>query len=403
MAATITKVYRKDKMNDRGVAPVYIRLTKNRKTSYIATNLRLEAKYWDDVQKKVKSSYPNSAQANTYLNGLMFQVEAEALQEQTTNRQASVKAIKEKFTGDKSTSFFEVAQGLLGRYKSSKKISTHDTFKATVNKVREFAKSDKLTLQEIDIKFLGRFEQYLRNDLKNKPNTVHKDLKIMRRIFNTAYKLGLTEHNLNPFHRYELKTEKTVREHLTEEELMLLEALDLVPGSRLDLHRDMFLFSCNAGGLRVSDVLLLGWHNFDGTHLHITIRKTGVQHSLKLPNTALAIIRKYMPGGENREGFIFPMLPHDLDLNDFVEVDRRISGSTAFINKNLKTLAKLAGINKNLHFHISRHTWACLALKKGLGIELVARLMALYSVREAQVYAKLVSRELDAAMDRFNS
>src|ERR1700744_3326940 len=65
MATSIAKVFRRDKMKE-GKAPVYIRITKNRKTSYIATTLRLEERHWDDKQKKVKPSYPNSAQANTY-------------------------------------------------------------------------------------------------------------------------------------------------------------------------------------------------------------------------------------------------------------------------------------------------------------------------------------------------
>ncbi|MES1222174.1 MAG: site-specific integrase [Bacteroidota bacterium] len=182
-----------------------------------------------------------------------------------------------------------------------------------------------------------------------------------------------------------------------------METFEAVPGSRLDLHRDMFVFSCYAGGLRVSDVLLLQWSNFDGTHIHFTIRKTEDQHALKLPNTALAIVRKYMDASENNGRFIFPMLPADLDLKNYVEVDRKISGATAYINKNLKIIADRTGIKKNLHFHISRHTFCCLALKMGLGIEFVSRLVGHSSIRQTQVYAKLVSKELDEAMDRFNS
>jgi site-specific recombinase XerD len=365
--------------------------------------LRIDPKYWDDKNKKLKPNYPNSAEANTYLNGLVFEIQAQALREQTANRQTSVRSIKEKFTGDKTTSFFEVAQGLLDRYLRNKKISTHDTCKATINKVRCFAKSEKLSLQEIDIKFLTQFEGYLRDDLGNKINTVHKDMRIVRRVFNQAYKQGLIEHSQSPFHKYTMKAEKTFREHLVEGELKLLEQLKHFPGQRMELHRDMFLFACYSGGIRVSDVLLLRWSNFDGTHIHLADRKTSSQHSIKLPNVSLSIINKYRSVCQNNvDRFIFPMLPYDLDMDDFVEVDRRISGSTAYINKNLKVLAKLAGIKKKIHFHVSRHSFACLALTKGMGIEYVSKLMAHSNIKQTQLYAKLVSKELDGAMNLFN-
>lgn len=403
MATTISKVYRKDKMKE-GKAPVYIRITKNRKTSYIATTLKLEERHWDDKQKKVKPNYPNSTAANIYLNGLVFEIEAEALQEQTTNRHTSVKAIKERFKSDKTINFLEVGQGLLDRYMRNKKISTHDTCKATLSKVIQFAKTDKLTLQEIDLAFLTRFEAYLRDDLGNKINTVHKDMRIVRRVFNHAYKQGLIEHNQSPFYKYTMKAEKVFREHLVEGELRQLEQLTDFNSPKMECHRDMFLFACYTGGLRVSDILLLRWNNFDGTHIHVSDRKTSSQHSLKLPRTSLVMLNKYKPAaGESLEGYIFPMLQNDLDMSDFVEVDRMISGATAYINKNLKTLAKQAGIKKNLHFHCSRHTFACLALTKGLGMEYVSKLLDHSSIKQTQHYAKLVSKELDDAMDKFNS
>src|SRR5579872_3940981 len=324
MAATITKVYRKDKINDQGLAPIYIRLTKNRKTSYIATDLRLNAKHWDDKGKRVKPSYPNSAEANTYLDGLVYQIQAEALKEATENKTTSVKSIKDRVTGEKSTSFFKVAQELLDTYRANHKVNTHDTFKSTVNKVRDFCKSETLSLQQINVQFLALFEQHLR-EKGNKPNTIHKDLKGIRRVFNAAYRQGLIEHSLNPFLRYRLKLVKTIREHLVEDELRRLEGLQLAPGSRLALHRDMFIFACYTGGLRVSDLLMLRWNNFDGSHLRFTIRKTSTQYAIKVPNAALAILSKYPDVEPREDGFIFPMMPRGLDMDDYVEVDRRIS------------------------------------------------------------------------------
>ena len=56
---------------------------------------------------------------------------------------------------------------------------------------------------------------------------------------------------------------------------------------------------------------------------------------------------------------------------------KAVMHATAYINKNLKILAKKAEIERPLSFHISRHTWATRALKKGISIDKVSKLMGM--------------------------
>ena len=170
----------------------------------------------------------------------------------------------------------------------------------------------------------------------------------------------------------------------------------------MELHRDMFVFTAYSGGLRVSDMLQIQWKHFDGVHINFTIRKTGTQLSIKVPNKGLEIIEKYKPVKENKNAFIFPMLPEHIDLKDFRAVDSAISSATAYINKNLKFIAQKIQLDKNLSFHISRHTFATRALRKGISIDKVSKLMGHAAIRETQIYAKIVSSELDKAMEVFN-
>ncbi len=100
--------------------------------------------------------------------------------------------------------------------------------------------------------------------------------------------------------------------------------------------------------------------------------------------------------------FLFPMLSDTLNIDDPRALDKAIGTATAYTNKNLKFIAKKAGIEKPLSFHISRHTWATRALRKGISIDKVSKLMGHAQIRETQIYAKIVSEELDRAMDVFN-
>lgn len=61
-----------------------------------------------------------------------------------------------------------------------------------------------------------------------------------------------------------------------------------------------------------------------------------------------------------------------------------------------------AGLDKHITFHTARHSWAVRALQKGMRIEYVSRLMGHASVKNAEMYAKILDSELDKAMHIFD-
>ncbi len=199
-----------------------------------------------------------------------------------------------------------------------------------------------------------------------------------------------------------MKTSKTDINFLTEEELVQIENVNTTSGTKLELHKDMFVFASYTAGIRISDLLQLQWKNFSGTHIEFKIKKTSNQHSIKIPDIALALIEKHKPEKVKKSDFLFPALPNNLDLNDPIAVHNAISSATAYINKNLKILSGKASIDKKISFHVSRHTWATMALRKGMGLEKVSKLLGHAEIRETMIYAKIVNSDLDKAMDLFN-
>lgn len=163
----------------------------------------------------------------------------------------------------------------------------------------------------------------------------------------------------------------------------------------------MFIFSAYTGGIRISDVLMLRCNDYDGSNIHFTIQKTGNQLSIRVPLKATEILHRYLENKKQDE-FIFPILNKALNVKSAEDVDGAISSGTAMVNKSLKKIAELAGIEKVLSFHVSRHTWGTLALRKGISLDKVSKLMGHASVRETQIYAKIMSEDLDRAMDLFN-
>lgn len=400
--ASVTTVFRKDKLNKKGIAPVNFRVIKDRKIYYVTTDLKLTADEWDEKNRKVKPKHKNSMYWNNWLATKFAELNNDVIEMNTNEKSLTGRQLRDGISGKKPSDFHAFANEVCEDYKLAGQIGTYDKNMSILAKLKEYPKGGNLCFQDITPEFLETYSQYLKSFHKNKINTVNKDFKFIRKVFNDAYRRGLIEHKIIPFNNYKMKTEKTNICFLLEDELALFENVATTPGTRLELHKDMFVFAGWTAGIRISDLLLLQWKHFNGIQLDFTIKKTTTQLSIKVPNKGLSIIEKYKPEKPNKNAFLFPVFTEDLNLNDPVEVDRAISGATSYINKNLKILANKAKIDKNISFHVSRHTWATIALRKGVTLLAVSKLLGHSNIRETMIYAKIVNPDLDLAMDKFN-
>lgn len=164
--------------------------------------------------------------------------------------------------------------------------------------------------------------------------------------------------------------------HLVPEELEKLENLNL-SGRYIKLQKslDAFLFCCYAG-MRYSDFTNLSSENIvdinQETWLIYKSVKTGTEVRLPLyllfAGKGIIILNKYR---DNLEGFF--------RLRD-----------NSNVNKDLLTLAKLAGLSKNISFHTARHTNATLLIYNGVNITTVQKLLGHKSVKTTQVYTNIM-------------
>ena len=118
--------------------------------------------------------------------------------------------------------------------------------------------------------------------------------------------------------------------------------------------RNVWLLSFYFAGIRVSDVLRLGWSDFKDGRLHYQMGKNRKVLSLKIPDKALAILKQYEGDKISEDDFIFPELKN-ADLSDAKGVQCKIKNKK--INKRLKIVAEKINLNKPLTMHIARHTF----------------------------------------------
>jgi len=152
----------------------------------------------------------------------------------------------------------------------------------------------------------------------------------------------------------------------------------------LILHQTAYVTFYRFTGLAYIDVKQLTPNqictSFDGKQWIMTHRqKTDTNVNVPLLNIPLAILKKYE--GKLPNGQLLPIL------------------SNQKLNSYLKEIADLCGINKNITFHLARHTFATTTtLSKGVPIETVSKMLGHTNIKTTQIYARVVNEKISVDM-----
>ena len=402
--ATIKLLLRRQKTKENGTAPIYLRIIKDRKAQFISLNVSILEKEWDDDKQRVKKSHPNSNQLNAFLSQKVAEAEKISCAMTSDSKRVQTNEIKQELIGARKhkTDLFKFAERYYNVFEAKGKYGTFTIYRTVFSKLADYMKERPLFIEDITLSFLKDYDHYLRSDLGNKQNTIHTSMKSIRRIINVAIEEDIIAYDKNPFLKFKVAKETAEKTFLTDNEILKLETIECAQNSILDVHRDTFIFSSYAGGLRCSDICMLRWENFHDGFMTVNTKKTNSTVTIKLPNKALSILEKYRPEVPKGKNFIFPLLADDFDYSDARLKKEEISRNNAKMNHSLKKLGELTAIEKHFSFHTARHTFATRALRKGMRIEYVSKLMAHSDIKMTQVYAKIVNEDLEKAMDIFN-
>lgn len=240
-----------------------------------------------------------------------------------------------------------------------------------------------MELRRLNYEFISEYAYCLKTERRCNHNTTVKYLANFKKIVLHCVKLGWLAKD--PFYGYKLTKKEVERVFLNKEELQRLHEKKL-PIERLELVKDIFLFSCYTGlayidvqQLKVGQIVT----GIDNEKWIFTKRqKTGSPTRLPLLDPALEILQKHEDHPRRVcQGFALPVL------------------SNQKMNAYLKEIADLCGITKELTFHIARHTIATtVTLTNGVPIESVSKMLGHKSLRQTQHYAKIVDLKISLDM-----
>ncbi|MEH6760475.1 MAG: site-specific integrase [Maribacter arcticus] len=381
-------------------ASLYARITVNGKRAAISLNRKVLITNWDSDRNRAKGTGQKSRILNTYLDETYNQLFQAYQDLKSEHKQITARSIKARFLGLDAIngSVLDIISYHNEDMKGKLKWGTQKNYFTTQRYISRFLskayKSPDIQLRELDYDFIIKFEKFLRGYIPQDHqrrmgnNTVMKHIERFRKLINLSRKLGWMERD--PFINFKAKRIKTERGFLSLLELQEIEKKNFtIP--RLQLVRDLFVFSCYTS-LSYIDAINLRAENIrigiDGElWIFYNREKTTKPIYIPLLPKALDIIEKYKDNQKAiLQGTVFPKI------------------SNQKLNTYLKEIADVCGIEKNLTFHIARHTFATtVTLSNGMPIETVSKLLGHSKIATTQIYVKVIERKVSEDMHRLRT
>lgn len=234
-----------------------------------------------------------------------------------------------------------------------------------------------IQLDSLTPQFIHEFSVWLSATKGLRCGTVWLMCQQLKGVVARAYQRG--EITWNPFAGFRIAKRIRPRQYLTEEELFKLIAHEF-KCEKLRFARDIFVFSAFTGlsfidiqKLKQSDLVVLGGVMWIISKRH----KTNVPYQVRLLDIPLEILKRYQQ--PDRE-YVFGNMEY-----------RTMAW-------RIKRVMEEVGFPKHITMHCGRHSFAVLAINKGMPIESISRILGHTNITTTQIYAKITMNKIDSDM-----
>jgi len=359
---SILFVINQAKTNQKGICPIYCRITINKERKQFSTGNSINPKDWNSKKQLAESKLIDYTILNGQLSLIKQKINNIYFKLQIENTSFKVDDVLDSYFQKPSKKEDSVISYLNKDLEKLKKLigkdlkqSTWNKFNYAYNDVASFIKyafkQKDIPLNDLNLNFLEKFEYYLKTEKNNKQVTLNKTIQRFRKPIKNAISEGYLDKD--PFLMYKASRVKKEIVFLTTDELNKLENYSFEQ-TRLNQVRDLFVFCCYTGlayyemtNLK-SENISIGFDNMEW--IQMKREKTSKQIAIPILPKAKSILNKY-----------------DNILPKF---------SNQKVNSYLKEIAGIVGIDKNITHHIARKTFAStILLYNDVPMEIVSELL----------------------------
>ena len=370
---SISNCIRTDKpLKRNGKYPIYLRVRVGFKDMKIPTDIDAYPAQWNR-----KKNAPTEKSIQILLNKKKIELDLYINRCLADGQELTLQFVKDYYAGKRSLkpelgSFYDYYLDFVERKrKEGLNPETIRVYMTTYNVMKEFRR--EIRICDISLSLIENFDDHMREVNGNSSggrNPKHKNLRTVI--------LDMQKHNIpveNPYRLFKMPNSDVKEIYLDKAELnTLIKYTERFAKTSKEYQiLKMYQFSCFCG-LRFSDAMDLEWRHIDWEN--DLIRKTMIKTKSEVITPLFPMARDILTERSQNGGAI----------EEKGKIFTQYAEPT--VNQTLRKHTRLAGIDKHITYHSSRHTFATLLVIDGVDIYKISKYLGHKSVNMTQRYLK---------------
>lgn len=274
-----------------------------------------------------------------------------------------------------------------------KRIGKHSAvkrFSATLSSLLRYTDDNDIAWNELTSTFILGYEEFLmkRGLCRNSTSFYMRNLRsILNRAADENFAVPL-----NPFKHVYMGVDRTAKRAVTIDTVRKIRDLDLTRHPSLSFARNIFMFAFYTRGMSFVDIAFLKKNDMHNGVITYFRRKTRQQIMVKIEPETLRIIDSL---GRSDTQYLLPII-----TDEKADIERQYQNAYSRVNRNIRKIGEMLGLETKLTLYVARHAWASIALSNNVAISTISKAMGHDSEKTTVIYL----RSLDSSsVDKANS
>lgn len=388
--ATVSVILYKSKTLANGEHPIMLRISQNGKRKHLSIGISCNAKYWDVKKHRPKKNHPNRLLIESIIDQKRNEYNDKILEFKKDKQvYTPTKLVEEIEQPTRSTSVWEYFEEKIDELNAMGKVGNANAYKDARNSLKKCFGSKDLLFQDITIRFLKTYENWLRQK-GLKETTLSVYFRTLRALYNFAVEEKIVSKHHYPFDDFKVTkfNIKTKKRAITKEEMHQIGKLELEPYSKIWEAQQYFLFMYYAQGISIKDMAKLKWKDIVNNRVNYERSKTRQLINFKVSEPIKKILDYFHPlTGDDIDNYIFPILNKEVHITPS-QIDNRVHKITGQVNKRLKEIGKALNLPIPLTTYIARHTYATVLKYAGVETSKIGQALGHTSTKTTEIYLK---------------
>lgn len=365
-----------------------------RQIRQINTNLRISREEWDATNTSIIISSADS-QRTMYLSSIN-----KSLKNQQAKLSTIISILDNKastYTAQDVVSMFftpvtvlgvgSFIRNLINELRQIGKESAAKRLDKILNSLLRYTDGNEVIWKDLTSTFILGYETFMikRGLCRNSTSFYMRNL---RSIVNRAIGQGIEVPN-HPFKYVYMGVDKTVKRAISLDTIRMIRDVDLNGNPELDFARNVFMFAFYTRGMSFIDIAFLKKSDLQNGVLTYSRRKTRQQLMVKIEPETRKVIERL---GKSKTSFLFPIITEEKNI------ERQYERAYYRVNRNIRKVGEMLGLQTKLTLYVARHTWASIAHANNVALSTNSKAMGHDSEKTTIIYLQtLDSSSVDKA------